>query len=85
MEFNKKTGTAANLAWTTNNAFTQEYFDQHEYASISGKQEIIMQVTTLGFGSLQSVMIGATGIAAITVIGMSLSVFWLSGSWWWLF
>lgn len=43
---------SSNLAWTTNNAFTQENYDPNEYASISGKQEIIMQVTTLGAGAL---------------------------------
>lgn len=41
---------SSNLGWTTNNAFTQENYEPNEYASISGKQEIIMQVTTLGAG-----------------------------------
>ncbi|MEZ8307042.1 MFS transporter [Vibrio splendidus] len=43
---------SSNLAWTTNNAFTQENFEAHEYAAISGKQEIIMQSTTMGAGAL---------------------------------
>ncbi|CAH0529838.1 MFS transporter [Vibrio hippocampi] len=43
---------SSNLAWTANNAFTQENFEAHEYAAISGKQEIIMQSTTMGAGAL---------------------------------
>lgn len=43
---------SSNLAWTANNAFTQENYEPHEYAAISGKQEIIMQGTTLGSGAL---------------------------------
>lgn len=43
---------SSNLAWLTNNAFTQEHFEPHEYPKISGYQEIIMQVTTLGAGAL---------------------------------
>ncbi|SHO57737.1 MFS transporter [Vibrio quintilis] len=54
--------TSANLAWTTNNAFTQEHFEQHEYASISGKQEIIMQVTTLGSGAFGVALLEMWGI-----------------------
>ncbi|EEY36494.1 permease [Vibrio mimicus MB451] len=109
--------TSSNLAWSTNNAFTQENFYQHEYASISGKQEVIMQGTTLGSGALgvvllwfsemgisgdwfagyniafglgslvtglfvtrllglgshQGIMIGAMGLAATTLVGMSFS------------
>ncbi|MDP5253807.1 MULTISPECIES: MFS transporter [unclassified Vibrio] len=49
--------TSSNLAWSANNAFTQENFNQNEYASISGKQEVIMQVTTLGSGALGVVLL----------------------------
>ncbi len=52
----------SNLAWTTNNAFTQENFYQHEYAKISGKQEIIMQGTTLGSGALGVVLLETWGM-----------------------
>lgn len=37
---------SSNVAWATNNAFTQENYQQHEYAKISGQQEIVMQSTT---------------------------------------
>ena len=52
----------SNLAWTTNNAFTQENYDLHEYASISGKQEIVMQGTTLGAGALGVILLQAWGL-----------------------
>nr|WP_245796959.1 MFS transporter [Vibrio aerogenes] len=54
--------TSSNLGWSTNNAFTQEHFDQHEYGSISGKQEVIMQVTTLGSGALGVVLLERWGM-----------------------
>lgn len=54
--------TSSNLAWSTNNAFTQENFYQNEYASISGKQEVIMQVTTLGSGALGVILLEAWGM-----------------------
>ncbi|MEF2523409.1 MFS transporter [Vibrio mimicus] len=54
--------TSSNLAWSTNNAFTQENFYQHEYASISGKQEVIMQGTTLGSGALGVVLLEMWGM-----------------------
>ncbi|WJG22782.1 MFS transporter [Vibrio furnissii] len=54
--------TSSNLAWATNNAFTQENFHQHEYASISGKQEVIMQGTTLGSGALGVVLLEMWGM-----------------------
>ncbi|GAM57572.1 permease of the major facilitator superfamily [Vibrio ishigakensis] len=53
---------SSNLAWTTNNAFTQENYDPHEYASISGKQEVIMQGTTLGAGALGVVLLEVWGM-----------------------
>ena len=40
------------LAWSCNNAFTQENYRQNEYAKISSYQEVVMQVTTLGAGAL---------------------------------
>ncbi|MCE0495604.1 MFS transporter [Vibrio salinus] len=54
--------TSGNLAWLTNNAFTQENFHQHEYATISGKQEVIMQGTTLGAGALGVVLLESWGM-----------------------
>ncbi|MCG9596130.1 MFS transporter [Vibrio sp. Isolate25] len=53
---------SSNLAWTTNNAFTQENYDPHEYAAISGKQEIILQGTTLGAGALGVVLLQTWGM-----------------------
>jgi len=40
------------LAWSCNNAFTQENYRQNEYATISSYQEMVMQGTTLGAGAL---------------------------------
>ncbi|GHW54624.1 MFS transporter [Vibrio cholerae] len=54
--------TSSNLAWSANNAFTQEHFQPHEYASISGKQEVIMQATTLGSGALGIVLLEMWGM-----------------------
>ncbi len=54
--------TSSNLAWTANNAFTQENFYQHESAQISGKQEIIMQGTTLGSGALGVILLETWGM-----------------------
>lgn len=72
---------SSNLAWATNNAFTQENYEHHEYASISGKQEIVMQGTTLGAGALGVILLQqwgmlqfslfaaiASGIAAISYL-----------------
>ncbi|MCG9676837.1 MFS transporter [Vibrio sp. Isolate24] len=53
---------SSNLAWTANNAFTQENYDRHEYAAISGKQEIILQGTTLGAGALGVVLLQIWGM-----------------------
>ncbi|MDV7104652.1 MFS transporter [Vibrio sp. TH_r3] len=71
--------TSSNLAWSTNNAFTQENFEQDEYAAISGKQEIVMQATTLGAGALGVVlldiwsMVGFSFFAAISSLIASFS------------
>ena len=54
--------TSSNLAWSANNAFTQENFYQHEYSVISGKQEVIMQGTTLGAGALGVVLLEKWGM-----------------------
>ena len=48
---------SSSLAWHTNNAFTQENYDHHEYAKISSHQEIILQSTTLGAGALGVVLL----------------------------
>ncbi|MCG9726711.1 MFS transporter [Vibrio brasiliensis] len=53
---------SSNLAWSTNNAFTQENYQRHEYASISGKQEIVMQTTTLGAGALGVILLQTWGM-----------------------
>lgn len=52
----------SNLAWSTNNAFTQENYQPDEYASISGKQEIILQGTTLGAGALGVILLELWGV-----------------------
>ena len=45
------------LAWSCNNAFTQENYRQDEYAKISSYQEVVMQVTTLGAGALGIILL----------------------------
>ncbi|MFA0051669.1 MFS transporter [Vibrio breoganii] len=51
------------LAWCTNNAFTQENYQKHEYASYSSYQEIVFQATSLGAGSLGIVFLELWGMA----------------------
>ncbi|TFH90586.1 MFS transporter [Vibrio ouci] len=63
----------SNLAWSTNNAFTQENYEQHEYASISGKQEIVMQGTTLGAGALGVVLLQTWGMLEFAAFAMAAS------------
>jgi len=63
----------SNLAWTTNNAFTQENYDLHEYASISGKQEIVMQGTTLGAGALGVILLQEWGMLEFAAFAASAS------------
>ncbi len=53
---------SSNLAWNTNNAFTQENYTQNEYARISGQQEVVMQGTTLGAGALGIVLLEHWGM-----------------------
>ncbi|WP_392339157.1 MFS transporter [Moritella marina] len=45
------------LAWSCNNAFTQENYRQTEYAKISSYQEVVMQVTTLGAGAMGIILL----------------------------
>ena len=64
---------SSNLAWSTNNAFTQENYDSHEYASISGKQEIVLQSTTLGAGALGVVLLKYWGMMEFAAFAASAS------------
>lgn len=68
---------SSNLAWATNNAFTQENYQSHEYASISGKQEVVMQVTTLGAGALGVLLLQHWGVAQFATFAAAAST--LSG------
>ncbi|TCS39957.1 putative MFS family arabinose efflux permease [Reinekea marinisedimentorum] len=47
----------SNLGWSANNAFTQENYDRHEYAALSGKQEVVVQGTTLLAGAVGVVLL----------------------------
>ncbi|CAG9298245.1 MFS transporter [Celerinatantimonas diazotrophica] len=58
---------SGNVAWTTNHAFTQENFHPQEYASISGKQEVTMQATTLGSGALGVVLLQTWGMFEFSI------------------
>ncbi|USD43174.1 MFS transporter [Vibrio sp. SCSIO 43135] len=53
---------SSNVAWNANNAFTQENYQQSEYAKISGYQEVVMQGTTLGAGALGIVLLEMWGM-----------------------
>lgn len=59
---------SSNFAWTTNNAFTQENYQHHEYAKISGQQEIVMQSTTLGAGALGIVLLEMWGYERVCFV-----------------
>ena len=48
---------SSDLAWSCNNAFTQENYLKTEYAKISSYQEIIMQGTTLGAGAFGIILL----------------------------
>lgn len=53
---------SSNVAWASNNAFTQENYAKDEYAKISGYQEIVMQGTTLGSGALGILLLEQWGM-----------------------
>lgn len=62
-----------NFAWATNNAFTQENYQQHEYARISSQQEIVMQSTTLGAGALGVVLLEQWGMKEFALFAAAAS------------
>jgi predicted MFS family arabinose efflux permease len=64
---------SSNVAWATNNAFTQENYQQHEYAKISGQQEIVMQSTTLGAGALGVVLLEKWGMMEFALFAATAS------------
>lgn len=64
---------SSNLAWSTNNAFTQENYQQHEYASIAGKQEIVLQATTLSVSGLGVVLLEHWGLLEFALFAASAS------------
>lgn len=53
---------SSNVAWASNNAFTQENYTKDQYAKISGYQEIVMQGTTLGAGALGILLLELWGM-----------------------
>lgn len=53
---------SSNVAWASNNAFTQENYTKDQYAKISGYQEIVMQGTTLGAGALGILLLERWGM-----------------------
>ncbi|MGF1754790.1 MFS transporter [Vibrio makurazakiensis] len=64
---------SSNLAWSTNNAFTQENYDKHEYARISGYQEVVMQGTTLGAGAVGIVLLQVWGMLEFALFAATAS------------
>lgn len=64
---------SSNVAWQVNNAFTQENYTKHQYAKISGYQEIVMQCTTLGAGAVGVVLLEMWGIIEFSLFAASAS------------
>ncbi|WP_428773909.1 MFS transporter [Vibrio sp.] len=67
---------SSNIAWTSNLAFTQENYQKHEYAKISGYQEVVMQGTTLGAGALGIILLehwGMTEFALFAAVASALA------------
>ncbi|MCF7480690.1 MFS transporter [Vibrio sp. J1-1] len=64
---------SSNFAWATNNAFTQENYQQHEYAKVSSQQEIVMQSTTLGAGSLGIILLEKWGMMEFALFAATAS------------
>ena len=64
---------SSSFAWTTNGAFTQENYQRHEYAKISGQQEIVMQSTTLGSGALGIILLEIWGMREFALFGAAAS------------
>ena len=68
---------SSNLAWHVNNAFTQENYQRHEYAKISGYQEVVIQGTTLSAGALGVILLemwGITEFAMFAAIASALAL-----------
>jgi MFS transporter, DHA3 family, macrolide efflux protein len=65
------------LAWSCNNAFTQENYRQNEYAKISSYQEVVMQVTTLSAGALGILLLENWSMLEFSFLATSASL--LSG------
>ncbi|MCL9781942.1 MFS transporter [Vibrio sp. S4M6] len=59
---------SSNMAWSTNNAFTQENYNQSEYAKISSYQEVVLQVTTLGSGALGVILLESWGVFQFSLL-----------------
>ncbi|WP_119396235.1 MFS transporter [Salinibius halmophilus] len=57
-----------NMAWSTNNAFTQENWQPSEYAGISGKQEIVAQMTVLLAGATGVIMLENWGLLTFSLV-----------------
>ena len=69
---------SSNLAWHVNNAFTQENYQRHEYAKISGYQEIVIHGATLIAGALGVLLLemwGITEFAICAAIASALALF----------
>ncbi|HAS6347307.1 TPA: MFS transporter [Vibrio vulnificus] len=65
---------SSNLGWNSNNAFTQENYQRHEYAAISGKQEIVLQTTTLGAGGLGVMLLELWGVREFALFAATASL-----------
>jgi len=61
------------LAWSCNNAFTQENYRQQEYAKISSYQEMVMQGTTLGAGALGIILLEHWSMIAFSLLAVAAS------------
>ncbi|EPJ53710.1 MAG: hypothetical protein OFPI_09650 [Osedax symbiont Rs2] len=65
---------STNVAWHVNNAFTQENFAKHEYAKISGYQEVVVQSSMMGAGALGIVLLERWGITEFSFFAATASV-----------
>lgn len=64
---------SGDIAWSTNNAFTQENYQKSEYARITGQQEVVMQMTMLGAGGAGIMLLERWSIVEFALFAASAS------------
>ncbi|WP_120512700.1 MFS transporter [Photobacterium salinisoli] len=71
------------VAWSTNNAFTQENYDKADYARVTGQQEVVMQLTTLSAGAAGIVLLASWSMNEFALLatlasGIAALSYWLT-------